>query len=90
MKEGEGAAITIKGGRAGAYKNESGELFVVHTACTHMGCEVHWNSGDLTWDCPCHGSRFSYKGEVIEGPAERPLKRMDPDAIDYSTSSRTW
>ena len=86
IKEGEGAAITIKGRRAGAYKTESGELFVVETTCTHMGCEVNWNSGDSTWDCPCHGSRFSYEGEVVEGPADLPLKRIDPDSIDYTTS----
>ncbi|MBO0995121.1 FAD-dependent oxidoreductase [Bacillus sp. SD088] len=79
IKEGEGAAIAIKGKRAGAYKNEKGQLFVVDTTCTHMGCEVNWNSGDKTWDCPCHGSRFTYKGEVLEGPAEKPLKILNGD-----------
>ncbi len=87
IQDNEGAVITIKGKRAGAYKDNSGELFVVDTTCTHMGCEVNWNSGDKTWDCPCHGSRFSYEGEVIEGPAEEPLKRIDPEKIDYSTST---
>ncbi|MBS4217435.1 FAD-dependent oxidoreductase [Bacillus sp. FJAT-49711] len=86
IKEGEGAAVTIKGGRAGAFKSTEGQLFVVDTKCTHMGCEVNWNSGDQTWDCPCHGSRFSVEGDVIEGPAERPLKRIDPESIDYTTS----
>ncbi|MEK3886792.1 FAD-dependent oxidoreductase [Bacillus sp. FSL K6-3431] len=86
IKEGEGSVVTIKGGRAGAYKTEAGELFVVDTTCTHMGCEVNWNSGDRTWDCPCHGSRFSVEGEVVEGPAETPLKRIDPESIDYTTS----
>lgn len=86
IKEGEGAAISIKGKRAGAYKNEKGQLFVVDTTCTHMGCEVNWNSGDRTWDCPCHGSRFTYKGEVLEGPAEKPLKLLNDDQIDYTTS----
>ncbi|VEF48203.1 putative Rieske 2Fe-2S iron-sulfur protein [Bacillus freudenreichii] len=87
IKDDEGAVITIKGKRAGAYKDNKGQLFVVDTTCTHMGCEVNWNSGDKTWDCPCHGSRFSYDGEVIEGPADQPLKRIDPDKIDYSTST---
>ncbi|MCJ7841186.1 FAD-dependent oxidoreductase [Lederbergia sp. NSJ-179] len=87
IKEGEGAAISIKGRRAGAYKTEQGQLYIVDTTCTHMGCEVNWNGGDRSWDCPCHGSRFTYKGEVMEGPAETPLKTIDPDDIDYSTSN---
>lgn len=83
----EGAVITIKGKRAGAYMDGEGKLFVVDTTCTHMGCEVNWNSGDRTWDCPCHGSRFAYDGKVVEGPADQPLKRIDPDEIDYSAST---
>jgi glycine/D-amino acid oxidase-like deaminating enzyme/nitrite reductase/ring-hydroxylating ferredoxin subunit len=72
----EGAAVTINGKRAGAYRDENGMLHLVDTTCTHMGCELEWNNGDRSWDCPCHGSRFSYDGEVIEGPAETPLKKL--------------
>jgi len=39
-----------------------------------MGCEVNWNSAETSWDCPCHGSRFSNEGDIIEGPAIRPLE----------------
>ncbi|MDG5787451.1 FAD-dependent oxidoreductase [Evansella sp. AB-P1] len=75
----EGAIVRVNGSRAGAYRDENWELHVVDTTCTHMGCEVEWNNGDCTWDCPCHGSRFSYTGEVIEGPAKEPLRRVDGD-----------
>lgn len=77
LTSGEGSVVSVNGKRAGAYKDENGKLFVVDTTCTHMGCEVEWNSGDCTWDCPCHGSRFSIDGEVVEGPAKKPLKRVE-------------
>lgn len=69
----EATVTRIKGQRTGVYKDQNKQLHMVDTTCTHMGCEVEWNSGDRTWDCPCHGSRFSYTGEVIEGPAKKPL-----------------
>ena len=86
LSNGEGGVITVNGHRKGAYKDEEGKLHIVDTTCTHIGCEVEWNNGDRTWDCPCHGSRFSYKGEVIEGPAEKALQRQDHSMVDNFTS----
>ncbi|MGG4036892.1 FAD-dependent oxidoreductase [Heyndrickxia ginsengihumi] len=73
LQKDEAAIFRIKGKRAGAYKDKNGKLYIVDTTCTHLGCELQWNSGDRTWDCPCHGSRFNITGEVIEGPAKQPL-----------------
>ena len=70
---GEGRVIELYGKRAGAYRDEDGILYVVNTTCTHMGCELNWNPAERTWDCPCHGSRFSYQGKIIESPAVKPL-----------------
>jgi glycine/D-amino acid oxidase-like deaminating enzyme/nitrite reductase/ring-hydroxylating ferredoxin subunit len=76
LKPDEGAVVMVRGQRCGAYRDQNGELHVVDSTCTHMGCEVEWNHGDRTWDCPCHGSRFSTDGKVIEGPADRPLGQV--------------
>jgi glycine/D-amino acid oxidase-like deaminating enzyme/nitrite reductase/ring-hydroxylating ferredoxin subunit len=72
----EGDIVTLNGKRAGCYRDPSGHLHLVDSTCTHMGCEVNWNSGERTWDCPCHGSRYSIEGEVLEGPAVEPLKKL--------------
>lgn len=42
--------------------------------CTHMGCTLHWNKEECSWDCPCHGSRFTQDGKVLENPAKRDKK----------------
>ena len=74
IKPGEGKILRIDGERIGAYKDMQEKLHLVNTTCTHMGCELNWNPAEKSWDCPCHGSRFSYKGDVIEGPTVKPLK----------------
>ncbi len=53
----------------GLYCDESGTTHAVSATCPHMGCLVRWNDAERTWDCPCHGSRFSYDGDVLSGPA---------------------
>jgi len=76
LQPGDGAVVRLDGTRAGAYRDTDGKLHLVDTTCTHMGCELNWNGGERTWDCPCHGSRFDYEGCVVEGPAVEPLKRL--------------
>ena len=62
-------SIEYNGKKAGVYKTEEGETFVVSTKCPHLGCELKWNADELTWDCPCHGSRFDYKGKLLDNPS---------------------
>jgi len=72
------AAISETGGRkVGVYKDMDGNNHFVSTTCTHIGCELKWNSAELSWDCPCHGSRFTYTGDIIEGPALECIKLME-------------
>jgi len=60
-----------------AFKDDLGEVHCVSPVCTHMGCYVRWNRLEKTWDCPCHGSRFQPTGEVVGGPAETPLEKIE-------------
>ena len=69
IQNGQGKIIEYKGKKAGVYKDNEGKVFAVSTKCPHLGCELHWNADELTWDCPCHGSRFDYKGSWVESPA---------------------
>jgi Rieske Fe-S protein len=75
LAAGDSAIIKADGESLAAYRAPDGELFAVSAVCTHLGCKVHWNSVETSWDCPCHGSRFRPDGTVIEGPALTPLKR---------------
>lgn len=70
---GEGGIVEHHGEQLAAFVNADGELHLMSARCTHLGCVVGWNPGDSTFDCPCHGSRFDSRGQVVQGPAARPL-----------------
>jgi glycine/D-amino acid oxidase-like deaminating enzyme/nitrite reductase/ring-hydroxylating ferredoxin subunit len=76
---GEAAVVRMNGHTVGAYRDPQGTLHAVNPTCTHLGCALHWNRAETSWDCPCHGSRFTFDGVVIEGPAVRDLDRVDVD-----------
>ena len=61
--------VEIDGKKIAVYRDDSGALHAVSASCTHLGCIVSWNSAEKTWDCPCHGSRFTCDGEVVHPPA---------------------
>jgi Rieske Fe-S protein len=72
----EGKIIEHEGQRVAAYRDADGNLTLRSAVCTHLGCVVRWNDVEKTWDCPCHGSRFTPTGEVMSGPAEEPLAEI--------------
>ncbi len=69
LPPGEARIVSIDGDKIGAFRDDKGKLRLVDITCTHMGCELSWNEAERSWDCPCHGSRFTYEGDIIEGPA---------------------
>jgi nucleotide-binding universal stress UspA family protein/nitrite reductase/ring-hydroxylating ferredoxin subunit len=73
LEPGEGGILVQAGERLAAFMDEQGELHLMSARCTHMGCTVAWSTADHVFECPCHGSRFGPRGEVVNGPAARPL-----------------
>jgi glycine/D-amino acid oxidase-like deaminating enzyme/nitrite reductase/ring-hydroxylating ferredoxin subunit len=71
------------------YRDEQGNLHENSAICPHLGCVVNWNSSEKSWDCPCHGSRFDPYGEVINGPANSPLARVDEPRPEDQSWSKT-
>lgn len=69
--------LSLDGNKVGVYKDAEGDLHIVDTTCRHMGCELQWNSAERSWDCPCHGSRYTIDGQVIEGPALKPVEKLN-------------
>lgn len=57
------------GKEVGIYVDEEGVEHIVYNKCPHMKCSLIFNEIEKTWDCPCHGSRFSIDGKSIEGPS---------------------
>jgi cytochrome b6-f complex iron-sulfur subunit len=52
---------------------QEGEPRAIYMVCTHLGCLYKWVGANNRFECPCHGSKFSYDGYFIEGPAPRSL-----------------
>ncbi len=74
---GEGKIVDMLEQKFGVYRDEKGQLNIVSAECTHLKGTGAWNADEKSWDCPCHGSRFSYEGKVINGPANRDLEHYD-------------
>ena len=74
---GTGRIVRIDGRKRAVYRDGSGTVHAYSPVCPHMGCDVAWNAAEATWDCPCHGSRFTATGQVLNGPATHPLSPVE-------------
>lgn len=77
LAPGEAKVVDYNDHKLALYKNEAGALYAVNPVCTHLKCEVKWNSAEQSWDCPCHGARYSYEGKVVTGPANADLEQVE-------------
>jgi 3-phenylpropionate/trans-cinnamate dioxygenase ferredoxin reductase component len=89
LEPGHGAVLEYQGRTMAVYKDEAGKVLALTARCTHMGCTVDWNDADRTWDCPCHGSRYTREGKVLQGPAVKGLdgSEAEPMAEDAVTAA---
>ena len=79
LAPGDGHLVELSGEKVAAYRDPEGALHAVSATCTHLGCTVTWNAAETTWDCPCHGSRFTTEGRVLQGPA---VEDLTPVAVE--------
>jgi len=86
LARGEAKVVKYEGHVFALYKDEEGHLHAVNSACTHIKCTVSWNAAEKSWDCPCHGSRFSFDGEVLTAPARKDLEviKMEDLVADHN------
>ncbi len=72
---GTGGIFSSKLKKYALYRDEFNEVHTYSAVCPHLGCIVQWNNDEKTFDCPCHGSRFTREGKVINGPAVNGLEK---------------
>jgi glycine/D-amino acid oxidase-like deaminating enzyme/nitrite reductase/ring-hydroxylating ferredoxin subunit len=75
LAPGEGAIVRAGHRHQAVYCDDSGTRHVLSARCPHLGCLVAWSEADKEWECPCHGSRFTAEGELLQGPATAGLER---------------
>lgn len=77
IAKGEGKVVKYEGESIALYRDERGTLHAVNPVCTHAKCIVQWNTSEKSWDCPCHGARYTADGKVITGPASKDLEIVE-------------
>jgi nitrite reductase/ring-hydroxylating ferredoxin subunit len=62
--------------------NKDGEIRAVSLTCSHLGCMVEGEEKSDGFTCPCHGSRYDAEGNVVEGPAQKPLRKLRVELLE--------
>jgi Rieske Fe-S protein len=75
IRPGMGAVICRGSSKFAVSRDDKCRLHLCSAVCSHLGCIVAWNSTERTWDCPCHGSRFTPDGKLLNEPAVGPLDK---------------
>ena len=81
LSPGEGKVVKYNNEKIAVYKDDEGTLHAVNPICTHLKCEVKWNGAERSWDCPCHGARYSFDGKVLTGPADADLEIVEVKSL---------
>ena len=77
-----GSVVEFPDGRFYLARSHDGGFLAVYRRCTHLGCTVPWRDDEDQFHCPCHSSIFTKTGEVISGPAPRPLDIFPIEVVD--------
>ena len=77
LATGEARIVKYEKHKLAIYKDDNGTIHALDPTCTHLKCEVKWNTAEKSWDCPCHGTRYSYNGRLLTGPADHDLERIN-------------
>ena len=88
--KGRAGVVQNQGEKTGIYRDEQGNAFAVTTKCPHLGCELSWNPDEKSWDCPCHGSRFDFRGNLIDNPAGKGISRKTPEAAEEDAENQSF
>jgi glycine/D-amino acid oxidase-like deaminating enzyme/nitrite reductase/ring-hydroxylating ferredoxin subunit len=81
LAPGEAKIVKYEGKSIALYKDEQGALHAINPTCTHAKCTVDWNNAEKSWDCPCHGARYTADGEVLTGPANHKLEIVELEEL---------
>lgn len=78
---GEAKVVKYEGELFAVYKEMGGRMHILKSTCPHAKCEVRWNGAEISWDCPCHGSRFNLNGKMLTGPSVEGLTSIEVEEL---------